>query len=65
MYELYAVTVREAMVLLLLLVAHGALIGLLVRRGWLAAPRPTRAILTALPGPRTATPPERQERMAA
>jgi hypothetical protein len=65
MYELYAVTVKEAMVLLLLLGAHGALIGLLVRRGWLAAPRPTRASLSALPGPRTITPPERHERMAA
>ena len=65
MYELYAVTVREAMVLLLLLAAHGALIGLLVRRGWLTAPWPTRTTLTALSGPRTTTPPERQERMAA
>ena len=65
MYEFYAVTVTEAIVLLLVLIAHGTLIGLLARRGWLAAPQPARATTPALPAPRTTKAPERPERMAA
>jgi hypothetical protein len=65
MYELHAVTVAQAMVLLLVLAAHGGLIGILVRRGWLAAPRPTRAAGSVLPeaGKPAARPPH--ERLAA
>lgn len=65
MFELYAVTVAQAMVLLIVLAAHGGLMGLLVRRGWLAAPRPARGTLSPVPAPRTSTGPERQKRIAA
>ena len=65
MYELYAVTVTEAMVLLLVLAAHGGLIGLLVRRGWLAAPRPTRATVSVLPEARKPTARHPHDRVAA
>lgn len=65
MYELYALTAGEALTLLLVLVAHGALIGVLVRRGWLAVPRPGSAPMSVPSVARKTATPERPERMAA
>jgi hypothetical protein len=64
MYELYALTVGEAMGLLLVLVAHGTLIGYLVRRDVLAVPRAT-PVTVAHTIPRSAALPPRPDRMAA
>jgi hypothetical protein len=65
MYELFAVTVLEALTLLLVLAAHGAVIALLVRRGRLAPPRPVSLGPTAPPARRAPATPRRQERLAA
>lgn len=65
MYELFALTAGEAFTLLLIVAAHGALIGFLVRLGWLAAPHPT-AVLAPAPRPvGTPATPQRRERRAA
>jgi hypothetical protein len=65
MYELYAMTAGEALILLLVLAAHGTLIGFLVRRGWLAVPRPTSAPMSVTSRTGKPAAPEPQERMAA
>lgn len=65
MYELYAVTVEEALALLLVLAVHGTLIGYLVRRGWLTVPRPTSAPVAAAPRTLRPAAPPRHDRMAA
>lgn len=65
MHELFAVTVLEALTLVLALAAHGAVIGLLVRRGRLAPPRPVSLGPPAPPARRASAPPPHEERLAA